>query len=66
MARKDDQNPAARTGFRSRAAPQKMQQEEVHLLLELSGGPRFGNNSVRFWTSDLTQDYVRLNSDYTT
>ncbi|MCH2210446.1 MAG: bifunctional glutamate N-acetyltransferase/amino-acid acetyltransferase ArgJ [Fuerstiella sp.] len=48
------------------ALSQKMQQEEVHLLLELSGGPRSGNHSVRFWTSDLTQDYVRLNSDYTT
>lgn len=26
----------------------------------------FGNQSVRFWTSDLTAEYVRLNSEYTT
>ncbi|MEO2026079.1 MAG: bifunctional glutamate N-acetyltransferase/amino-acid acetyltransferase ArgJ [Fuerstiella sp.] len=39
---------------------------EVHLLLELSGGPASGSESVRFWTSDLTQEYVRLNSEYTT
>ena len=25
-----------------------------------------GDESVRFWTSDLTQEYVRLNSEYTT
>ncbi len=43
-----------------------MQQEDVHLLLELSGGPKSGTQSVRFWTSDLTQEYVRLNSEYTT
>ena len=26
----------------------------------------FGNANVRFWTSDLTVEYVRLNSEYTT
>ena len=26
----------------------------------------FGDCSARFWTSDLTQEYVRLNSEYTT
>lgn len=26
----------------------------------------FGSESLRFWTSDLTQEYVRLNSEYTT
>lgn len=39
---------------------------EVHLLLAVSGGPCSGKESVRFWTSDLTQEYVRLNSEYTT
>lgn len=43
-----------------------MKTNDVHLLLELSGGPRSGEHSVRFWTSDLTQEYVRLNSEYTT
>ncbi|MEY2724526.1 MAG: Arginine biosynthesis bifunctional protein ArgJ, partial [Planctomycetota bacterium] len=39
---------------------------DVHLELALSGGPSAGNQSVRFWTSDLTTEYVRLNSEYTT
>ena len=39
---------------------------DVHLELAVSGGPCSGNESVRFWTSDLTQEYVRLNSEYTT
>lgn len=39
---------------------------DVHLVLTLSGGPASGNKAVRFWTSDLTQEYVRLNSEYTT
>ena len=40
--------------------------QELVLRLELSGGPESGLESVRFWTSDLTQEYVRLNSEYTT
>jgi len=39
---------------------------EVHLALSVSGGPCSGTESVRFWTSDLTAEYVRLNSEYTT
>ena len=39
---------------------------DVHLELAVSGGPCSGTESVRFWTSDLTQEYVRLNSEYTT
>lgn len=39
---------------------------DVHLVLAVSGGPCSGSESVRFWTSDLTQEYVRLNSEYTT
>lgn len=38
----------------------------VRLQLILKGGPCSGSESVRFWTSDLTQEYVRLNSEYTT
>lgn len=34
------------------------------VLLELSVGR--GNGSANFWTSDLTVDYVRFNSEYTT
>ena len=41
-------------------------QREVHIELLLSGGPESGSESVRFWTSDLTAEYVRLNSEYTT
>ena len=39
---------------------------EVCFRLKLSGGPASGTESVRFWTSDLTQEYVRLNSEYKT
>ncbi len=39
---------------------------DVHLELSVSGGPCSGREAVRFWTSDLTQEYVRLNSEYTT
>jgi len=39
---------------------------EVHLELTLHGGPESGSSSARFWTSDLTAEYVRLNSEYTT
>ncbi|MCA9041820.1 MAG: bifunctional glutamate N-acetyltransferase/amino-acid acetyltransferase ArgJ [Planctomycetaceae bacterium] len=35
---------------------------EVHIELQMT----LGEERVRFWTSDLTQEYVRLNSDYTT
>jgi glutamate N-acetyltransferase/amino-acid N-acetyltransferase len=37
-------------------------QREVHLRLEFSSG----NAAVRFWTCDLTAEYIRLNADYTT
>jgi len=37
-------------------------QRDVHLRLELSSGA----SGVRFWTCDLTAEYVRLNADYTT
>lgn len=42
------------------------QNRDVRLLLKLTGGPESGSEAVRFWTSDLTQEYVRLNSEYTT
>ncbi|MCL2304110.1 MAG: bifunctional glutamate N-acetyltransferase/amino-acid acetyltransferase ArgJ [Planctomycetaceae bacterium] len=35
---------------------------ETHFLLTFAEG----NESIRFWTTDLTCEYVRLNSDYTT
>lgn len=35
---------------------------ETHFELSLEEGTA----TARFWTSDLTQDYVRLNADYTT
>lgn len=34
----------------------------THIELDLT----LGNESVRFWTCDLTAEYVRLNADYTT
>ena len=35
---------------------------DTHFLLTLQEG----NEKIRFWTTDLTTEYVRLNSDYTT
>jgi len=35
---------------------------DTHFLLTLQEG----DASIRFWTTDLTAEYVRLNSDYTT
>ncbi len=37
-------------------------QRNVQLRLELASG----SSSVRFWTCDLTAEYIRLNADYTT
>lgn len=39
---------------------------DVHLELHVAGGPASGDHAARFWTSDLTAEYVRLNSEYTT
>jgi glutamate N-acetyltransferase/amino-acid N-acetyltransferase len=38
------------------------QNRQVHIELEFP----LGHEAVRFWTCDLTAEYVRLNSDYTT
>lgn len=35
---------------------------QVHIELEFA----VGHESLRFWTCDLTEEYVRLNADYTT
>ena len=37
-------------------------QRDVHLRLVLKSGAE----TVRFWTCDLTAEYIRLNADYTT
>jgi len=38
------------------------QNRQVHIELEFP----LGSEAVRYWTSDLTAEYVRLNADYTT
>lgn len=58
-----DGNPVA---YDETSLSADMQRGDVTLLLELNGGPASGTESARFWTSDLTQEYVRLNSEYTT
>lgn len=45
---------------------QLRENRDVVIHLHLSGGPCSGEEEVRFWTSDLTCEYVRLNSEYTT
>ncbi|TWT58435.1 Arginine biosynthesis bifunctional protein ArgJ [Thalassoglobus neptunius] len=41
---------------------QSMAQGEVDIQLKF----RLGNESVTYWTCDLTSEYIRLNADYTT
>ena len=37
-------------------------QRETHIVLSLSEG----DAKVRFWSSDLTVEYVKFNADYST
>jgi glutamate N-acetyltransferase/amino-acid N-acetyltransferase len=48
--------------FDERAVSQLMATGEVHIDLRFT----LGDAAVRMWTSDLTTEYVRLNSEYTT
>lgn len=51
------------TAFDAAAASASIRnQHETFLVLDLGEG----SASIRFWTSDLTVDYVRFNSEYTT
>ena len=52
----------AGTDHDAAAVSQSMKSGQVHIDLEFS----LGGEAVRFWTSDLTVEYVRLNSEYTT
>ncbi|MBR5160998.1 MAG: bifunctional ornithine acetyltransferase/N-acetylglutamate synthase, partial [Thermoguttaceae bacterium] len=35
---------------------------EVEILLTFKEGPE----SIRFWTTDLSEEYIHINADYTT
>ncbi|ODA36623.1 bifunctional glutamate N-acetyltransferase/amino-acid acetyltransferase ArgJ [Planctopirus hydrillae] len=49
--------------FDAAAASKSMRENrDIHIDLRLT----HGNGSIRFWTSDLTKEYVALNADYTT
>ena len=48
--------------FDAQAVSDAMATGEVRIVLTFT----LGKESVRFWTSDLTAEYVRLNADYTT
>jgi glutamate N-acetyltransferase / amino-acid N-acetyltransferase len=53
----------APTDFDAKSLSQGLRSNrDVLIELELT----LGQESVRFWTSDLTAEYVRLNADYTT
>lgn len=52
----------APTNYEEALVSEAMKTGEVLIKIEFS----FGNEGVRIWTSDLTQEYVRLNSEYTT
>jgi glutamate N-acetyltransferase/amino-acid N-acetyltransferase len=48
--------------FDAKQVSDAMATGEVRIVLHFT----LGKESVRFWTSDLTAEYVRLNADYTT
>jgi glutamate N-acetyltransferase/amino-acid N-acetyltransferase len=48
--------------YDEKAASQAMQGKEVRLYVNL----HLGNASATAWGCDLTPEYVRLNSEYTT
>jgi glutamate N-acetyltransferase / amino-acid N-acetyltransferase len=53
----------ALTDFDARGLSQALRaNRDVSIELDLT----LGNEAARFWTSDLTAEYVRLNADYTT
>jgi len=56
-----------RSGGRSplldeRAAHLHLKQSEYHVRIDLG----IGTGACRFWTCDLTQEYVAINADYST
>ncbi len=50
------------TQFDAATVSRSLQSGNVEIDLQIGNG----NGSARCWTSDLTQEYVRLNSEYTT
>jgi glutamate N-acetyltransferase/amino-acid N-acetyltransferase len=49
-------------GFDEVAAHAYLQQHEFTVRIDLG----IGTGSTRFWTTDLTAEYVRINADYST
>jgi glutamate N-acetyltransferase/amino-acid N-acetyltransferase len=50
------------TEYDERALIEQMQTDEVHISLELQEG----DGAARFWSSDLTAEYVKINAHYRT
>jgi glutamate N-acetyltransferase/amino-acid N-acetyltransferase len=48
--------------FEKKAASALLNQDEVTLRVEL----KLGNSSASAWGCDLSEEYVAINSDYTT
>lgn len=48
--------------FDEAAAHAELQQKEFTIRVDL----RMGNGTCRFWTCDLTSEYVKINADYST
>jgi glutamate N-acetyltransferase/amino-acid N-acetyltransferase len=48
--------------YNERAAHQYLQQREYSIRMVLG----MGEGRCRFWTSDLTAEYVRINAEYST
>ena len=50
------------SGFDEAAAHRYLSQPEFSVNVDLG----IGNGECRFWTCDLTRDYVAINADYST
>jgi len=48
------------------AAHAYLKQPEFSIRIELNMNEKPGEGSCVFWTTDLTEEYVRINADYST
>jgi glutamate N-acetyltransferase / amino-acid N-acetyltransferase len=55
-------NGGRAAGFDEAAAHAYIQQPEFSISIDLHQGP----GTCKFWTTDLTHEYIRINADYTT
>lgn len=52
-----------RADFDEPEVQKTMEADEIHLRFHIRGG---GSGCARFWTCDMTEDYIRINAEYRT